>query len=194
MAYLPDVTEEELQRQQLGASAPSAGAGPSTPGTATAPASASSGTGFAPLAAYFGANVGKAGEMANTLAGGLEQKSAAAIASGDVGAAQALQPQLEAAASNPGRASLFQASAGPGYTAGMGGLDAYLAGAAQPERFAGLKFHWGGGLNEVGMPSPSDTRYVPVDEPTTPAPPRERYPPTAPTWDEMFRQRPRRGR
>jgi hypothetical protein len=162
MAYLTDPTEEELLQQQIGASAP-AGAGPSTPGTAAPVSAPSSGQGFAPLQAYFGANQGKANEMADGLAGGLEQQSYDAIAAGDVGAAESLMPQLDAAASNPGRASLFAEDAGPGYTAGMGGLDAYLAGAAQPERFAGLRDAFGGGLNEVGMPPPDDTRDVPLE-------------------------------
>jgi hypothetical protein len=169
MAYLPDMTDEErLQQQQLGASAP-AGAGPSSPGTAAPVSAPSSGQGFAPLQAYFGANVGKANEMADSLAGGLESASQDAIYNtGDVGAAQNLIPQLDAAATNPGRASLFAADAGPGYTPGMGGLDAYLAGSAQPDRFAGLKDAFGGGLNEVGMPAPDDTRAVPVEPNATP--------------------------
>jgi len=167
MAYLPTALNEEEQRQQqlLAGSAPAGGVaagGVGTPG-ASAP---SSGGGFVPIAAYFGANPDASSAMADRLAGGLEERARDIAGGGtDVGAAQAIIPEFAAAATGPGRATMIGAEAGPGYTPGMGGLDSYLAGAAAPGRFEQLRDYWTPGLNQVGLPTPPDTREVPYVPP-----------------------------
>lgn len=153
MAYLEDYREEDRQPGQQ-SSGPGTSYAPS--GGAPAP-KASSGMTPAPIADYFTANRDAASGMAGDMGNRVESAGREAVQAWDAGKAQDAWARAENLGTQEGFASeLHDAYQDPGYTQGMGALDAYVATrASAPGQFDALRARFSAlDPNVVGSPSP----------------------------------------